>query len=45
MDINYYDPNEPTPTDLEDAIGGCLGLILGFGVALIVCGLIYMISV
>lgn len=39
-----YDPYEPAPRDLEAAIGRFLGVMLGFGVSIIVCGLIYMFS-
>ena len=40
-----FDPFEPHPRDLESAIVGCLGYILGFGLAIIICSVIYIFSV
>ena len=40
-----FDPYEPHPRDLESAIVGCLGYILGFGLAIIICSVIYIFSV
>lgn len=39
-----FDPFEPHPRDLEAAIGRFLGLLLGLGIAIIICGIISIIS-
>lgn len=44
-DDRLEDYDERSIMELEKAVGGCLGLVLGFAVALIVCSIIYIFSV
>ena len=39
-----FDPFEPHPRDLESAIGRFLGLLLGLGIAITICGIISILS-